>query len=108
MLYYDQIYHSNTTDAETLVYSKTSTEEERYRIVEVRIYKETNPGILKFYREREHIATAPTGSATISNYLRYETDIELPIGYTFRITLQNRTPGTNASIHGVVVYEIVK
>ncbi len=97
MNYYDRIAHNNTSDVETTIYEKISKEEEKYRIKELRIYRETNAGIGRIYVEREQIGVIPTSMSTISNFLRYEYDIDLRVGESFKITLQNVTAGTNAT-----------
>jgi hypothetical protein len=107
MRYYKTIEHTNTTDKEEVVLQMTSSEEEKYKIIALHIVKETNNGILRLYKERDNFGTLLTGYATIQNTLTIPIDIELEVGKTFKITLQNKASGTNAGIVGFIEYEIV-
>jgi hypothetical protein len=109
--YYRGFDHVNTTDDEENVVSVTSTEEEKKKVIEVRISDETNEGKLKPYVERESFYEAnsyyKTAVATIENFIRIPIDMEIPIGQSFSLTLQNMVAGTNAELVGSIVYEIM-
>lgn len=102
--------HANTTDKKETVLSITSSEEEPKRIVNVRITSETNLGWLDFAVEREslfHLGKLyQTGKAVIRNAdMIFPINLDLPVGQTFNIYLQNVTAGVNAEIYGYIEYE---
>jgi len=106
--YYELIEHTNSSDEEEDVLSITSTEVEKKKVISVLITSEANQGYLRAYVERQKILEHLTGKATIENFLEIPVDAELDIGQTFKLTLQNKTAGTNAEVYGLVKYEIVR
>lgn len=99
--------HTNSGDTEETVLTLTSTAEEPKKIIKVVIASETNNGIMKFYIEREAIGEdIPTGSLSTNQLAELPVGHDLPVGQEFKLTLKNKTAGTNATIVGYVIYEI--
>lgn len=109
-LYYVGIDHTNSSDDEEEVIRITATEKEPRRIISVLINSETNSGKLRMYIDRENLFSGEsywkTGVTTIRNYYEIEVNRTLSPGETFKLTLQNITAGTNASISGAVKVDV--
>lgn len=105
--YYERINHANSTDNETEITTLESTTEEPKKIIAIGILSETNNGILRGYWERDNAIVLPTGAMTESGIQEYPVDLELKVGESFELTLQNVSAGSNASIVGYVRYEII-
>lgn len=104
--YYEAISHTNTVDTEVEVHSLESTTEEPKKIIAIGLIKDTNGGILRGYHERDNFLEFPTGDITDSGLQEIPVDVELPVGESFLLTLQNATAGTNAALIGYIKYEI--
>jgi len=105
--YYEPINHTNTVNTEVDVVSLTSTNEEPKKIVAIGILKETNAGILRGYHERDNHLEIPTAYSTESGIMEYPVDLDLPVGETFALTLQNEAAGVHAQLQGYIRYELV-
>lgn len=104
--YYEAISHANTVDTEVDVHNLESTTEEPKKIIALGLIKDTNGGILRGYHERDNFLEFPTGDITDSGFQEIPLDLELPVGESFLLTLQNAAAGTNAQIVGYIKYEI--
>ena len=104
--YYERISHTNSADTETTIDELESTTEEPKKIIAIGVIKDTNGGILRGYHERDNFLEFPTGDITESGFSEIPVDVELPVGESFLLTLQNATAGTNAALIGYIKYEI--
>lgn len=105
--YFTAINHTNTTNAETLVESIESTQEEPKKIIGLVFTDNTNRGVLRLYQERDNFGEIITGKLNVLAGKTIEIDRELPVGDSFDITLTNVSAGSNAFIEGFVIYEIM-
>lgn len=107
MIITEEFLFTATVDTETDIITIESTESEPKTIRAVRVFLETNRASLRGYWERKRILEYPTGeSGAITNSQELPIDLVLPPGDDFRLAAINRVAGVNATIRGLVEYEI--
>lgn len=100
------VEHANGTDEPETVAEVTSTEGEPKTVKRVLITSTTNAGYLKGNVERETLFKHLTAKATVENFLEIPVNSELEVGDKFKLTLENKSSGTNAEVYGLIEYEI--
>ena len=111
MKYYKGFEHTNSTDDEENVTTLTSTEEEKKTLKRVVItHRLANDTLLTAYIEREKVIdnVRIEASPVNSNPYVFDSDIEIPPGETFTLTLKNQSAGSNGGVVGYLEYEIAE
>ena len=111
MKYYKGFEHTNSTDDEENVTTLTSTEEEKKTLKRVVItHRLSNDTLLTAYVEREKVIdnVRIEASPVNSNPYVFDSDIEIPPGETFTLTLKNQSAGSNGGVVGYLEYEIAE
>lgn len=107
MIWRKEFYHTNSSDDYETVVEIRSSEEEKKRILYVAILKEVNEGELVFKWQNTEIGKTYTGQTTIQNMLKYDINLDLPVGEKFLLKLKNISSGSNAKIVGFIAYELI-
>jgi len=111
MKYFKGFEHTNSTDDEENVTTLTSTEEEKKTLKRVVItHRLSNDTLLTAYVEREKVIdnVRIEASPVNSNPYVFDSDIEIPPGETFTLTLKNQSAGSNGGVVGYLEYEIAE
>ena len=109
MKYYKGFEHTNSTDDEENVITLTSTEVQKKTLNRVVItHRISNDTLLTAYIEREKVIDNIRIEASPFNDKPYvfDSDIEIPPGETFTLTLKNKSAGNNGGVIGYLEYEI--
>jgi len=109
MKYYKGFKHTNSTDDEETVVSLTSTEVQKKIVKRVVItHRLSNDTVLIAYIEREKVIDNIRIEASPFNDTPYvfNSDIEIPPGETFTLSLKNQSAGSNGGVVGYLEYEI--
>ena len=111
MKYYKGFEHTNSTDEEETIVTLTSTEVQKKTLKRVVItHRLSNDTLLTAYIEREkvidniRIETSPFNDKP---YV-FDSDIEIPPGEMFILTLKNQSAGSNGGVIGYLEYEIAE
>ena len=109
MKYYKGFEHTNSTDEEETIVTLTSTEVQKKTLKRVVItHRLSNDTLLTAYIEREKVIDNIRIEASPFNDKPYvfDSDIEIPPGETFTLTLKNQSAGSNGGVVGYLEYEI--
>jgi len=111
MKYYKGFEHTNSTDEEETIVTLTSTEVQKKTLKQVVItHRLSNDTLLTAYIEREKVIDNIRIEASPFNDKPYvfDSDIEIPPGEMFTLTLKNQSAGSNGGVIGYLEYEIAE
>ena len=111
MKYYKGFEHTNSTDDEETIVTLTSTEVQKKTLKRVVItHRLSNDTLLTAYIEREKVIDNIRIEASPFNDKPYvfDSDIEIPPGEMFTLTLKNQSAGSNGGVLGYLEYEIAE
>jgi len=111
MKYYKGFEHTNSTDEEETIVTLTSTEVQKKTLKRVVItHRLSNDTLLTAYIEREKVIDNIRIEASPFNDKPYvfDSDIEIPPGEMFTLTLKNQSAGSNGGVIGYLEYEIAE
>jgi len=110
VIYNKGLSRDNSTDDGKTIFTLTSKEEEKYKVRRMVITDvNTNPLIMEIWVERdrigENIPLEVVADATPERVI--DVDVEIPVGYTFKVIIKPQSSGNQGSVRGWVEYEIV-
>ena len=103
--------HTNTTDLAESVVKLTSSEAEPKHVDKVVIFSEVaQDGKMFFHVERESLFEGgtffTTNKWTAGDPYEFPIDMDIPVGQSFEVTLQNSAAGVHAGASGFIQYEV--
>jgi len=111
VIYNKGLSRDTSTDEGKEILSLTSKEEEKYKVRRIVITDVvTNPLVMEIWVERDRIGeNIPLEVASdIAPERIIDLDIEIPVGYTFKVIIKPQSSGSHGSVRGWVEYEIVE
>jgi len=111
VIYNKGLSRDGSTDEGREILSLTSKEEEKYKVRRIVITDVVlNPLVMEIWLERDRIGeNIPLEVASdIAPERVIDLDIEIPIGYTFKVIIKPQTSGNQGSVRGWVEYEIME